>query len=208
VKNSLLLFCFSFLAGFLCILSSSVASASPITFSATNGSLSASATFDVSGTGLVVTLTNTSTSDVLAPADILAAVFFTLADDLTLYPESAILGQGSTVLFSYPDGSGNVGGEWAYKNGLTGAPLGANQGIAAAGFGLFGPGDRFSDTNLAGPPSGSVGGLDYGITSAGDDPTTGNSPVTGGNALIQEQVIFTFNGIPSDFNSSSGVSNV
>lgn len=52
------------------------ASATPVTFNASSGLLSASATFDIVGGNLSVTLTNTSTNDVLAPSDVLTALFF------------------------------------------------------------------------------------------------------------------------------------
>jgi hypothetical protein len=41
--------------------------------------------------------------------------------------------------------------------------------------------------------------MQYGITSAGDNPTTGNSAVTGDNALIKSGVVFTFSGLPAGF---------
>ena len=175
-------------------------------FNFADGTHSALATFEQSGTNLFVTLTNTSPEDVLNPTDILTAVFFTLAGDPTLTPVSAILGTGSTVLFSTPCLVGGtpspclgpgVGGEWAYKNNLAGAPLGADEGISSSGLGLFGPKDLFPPAvNLQGTLS--PGGLQYGITSAGDDPSTGNSAVTGGNALIKNSVVFTLSGL-SDY---------
>ena len=115
------------------------ARAAPITFTGASGSRSASATFDTSVTNqLLVTLTNTSTADVLVPTDILTAVFFTLASP-TLTPGSAVLAPGSSVLFDSAPVGGNVGGEWAYTDGLA-APNGANEGISSSGFGsLRGP---------------------------------------------------------------------
>ncbi len=136
------------------------------TFSASLGNLSASVTFEQSGSNLFVTLTNTSTADVLIPNDVLTAVFFTLVGDPTLTPISAVLTGGSKVLFPTPClaspsslcSGPDVGGEWAYKNGLAGAPLGADEGISSAGFGLFAPTDRFSSVNLQGNAGGSPGG--------------------------------------------------
>src|SRR5262249_20316583 len=37
-------------------------------------------------------------------------------------------------------------------------------------------------------------GLQYGITSGSDNPSTGNAAVTGSNALIQNSVVFKFSG--------------
>jgi hypothetical protein len=170
-------------------------------FTGSSGNLNASADFEVSGVNLVVTLTNTSLSDVLVPVDVLTAVFFTLPGDPTLTRVSAALGAGSAVFFGGTDPGDVVGGEWAYLDGLVGAPGGADEGIGSAGFGLFGPGDVFPGTNLQGP--GDPDGLQYGLTSAGDNTATGNSPVTGDFALIQNSVVFTLSGLTGGFDTSA-----
>jgi hypothetical protein len=174
----------------------SVAGATPITFTGSSGNRSASATFEQLGTTLQVMLTNTSLADVMQPVDVLTAVFFTLAGAPTLTRTSAVLDPGSLMLFGSTDPGGVVGGEWAYKSSLSGAPLGATAGISSSGLGLFGPPDRFPGSNLQGPAS--PDGLQYGITSAGDNPSTGNTPVTGTNALIQNAVVFTL-GLPDTY---------
>src|SRR5262249_46575615 len=85
----------------------------------------------------------------------------------------------------------DLGGEWAYLSGLN--QYSGNQGISSAGLGIFGPGDRFrTDSNLEGPDS--PDGLQYGITSGSDNPSTGNAAGTGANALIQNSVVFKFSG--------------
>jgi hypothetical protein len=201
VKKKFMLF--FLLVGFLRFTAPSTTSA--YTFGATSGDLSATADFEASGTKLIVTLTNNSTYDALVPTDILTAVFFTIEGIGSLTPESAVLANGSTVFFG-SDGFGNVGGEWAYASGLSGAPGGATQGISSSGLGLFGSGN-FEGSDLQGPPSGAVDGLQYGITSAGDNPATGNTPVTGTNALIKNAVVFTLSGLPADFEYSK-ISNV
>ena len=179
------------------------AEATPITFSGSSGSRSASAEFDIVGGNLQLTLTNTSSSDVMVPTDILTAVFFNISGDPTLSRISAELANGSTVLFppdNYPlgtvNGDGVVGGEWAYKSGLS-APGKGTQGVSSAGFGLFGPSNLFPGTDLQ-PPT-SPDGVQYGITSAGDNPATGNTPVTGTNALIKNSVRFTLGNLPQGF---------
>jgi len=188
------------------------ARADSVTFSGTSGTLSAGVSFTVSGNNLVVTLTNTSAADVLVPANVLTAVFFSISGNPSLTRVSAIVPEGNQVLFApsgqCTTGPCNVGGEWAYARGLSGAPLGANSGISSSGLGVFGPSDIFPPAiNLQGPLS--PGGLQYGITSAGDNPNTGNSAVaytnSGGkhpttspasNALIQNVVVFTLAGLP------------
>lgn len=168
----------------------SIASASTIQFVGSNGTLSASVTFATSGNNLIVTLTNTSNMDVMAPGDVLTGVFFDLSGTGALTRTTALLAPGSTV-----NGNGgatgannSVGGEWAYASGLSGgAPAG--QGISSSGLGLFGPGDVFPGSgNLQGPAD--PDGVQYGITSAGDNPATGNGGISG-NGLIQNSVVFT-----------------
>jgi hypothetical protein len=171
------------------------------------GSLSASAQFDTVGSNLVVTLTNTSTADVMVPGDVLTAVFFDITGSaLNLGRVSAVIGPTTTVLFGGTDPGGVVGGEWAYGDGLVGTPGNAAYGISSSGLNYFGSAQLFPGSNLQGPVS--PDGLQYGITSAGDNPATGNSAVTGANALIQNQVIFTLSGLPAGFDPSTRITNV
>jgi len=163
-------------------LTTAASSAQAVTFSGSSGSLQASADFTIVSGNLQVVLKNTSTADVLIPADVLTAVFFDI-NGVSLTPVSASLG-GSTVFFGP---GGNVGGEWAYASGLSGAPGGAQKGISSSGLGLFG-GANFGGANLQGPAG--VDGLQYGITSAGDNTASGNAAVTGNFALIQSVVTF------------------
>lgn len=177
-----------------------------VLYAGSSGSLAASAEFATSGSNLIVTLTNTSGADVLVPADILTGVYFNLSGNPSLSRISAVLNTGSSVLFGTTDPGNVVGGEWAYKTSLVGAPGDAKQGISSAGLGLFGKFDRFPGTNLQGPDG--PGGLQYGITSAGDDSTTGNTPVIGDNALIRNSVVFTLSGIDNAFDPVEDISNV
>jgi hypothetical protein len=182
--------------------------ATQITFSAAQNNLAASVTFDTMGSNLVVTLENTSAADVLAPADVLTAVFFDVAGGtLTLDPTtgSAVLAPGSSVAFGASDPGGVVGGEWAYASGLSGAPHGAAYGISSSGFNLFGAAN-FPGSNLQGPVA--VDGIQYGLTSLGDNLASGNAAVTGSNALIQNAVTFTIPGLPAGFDPSTVISNV
>ncbi len=193
-----------------------------MTFDASSGSRSASVTFELSDSGLLVSLANTSGSDALNPSDVLTAVFFSIAGNPVLTPSSATLASGSTVLFapsssvsgSLSPAGPDVGGEWAYATGLAGAPGGATRGIGSAGFGTSGVTEDFfaawnrfrTDSNLQGPDG--LNGLEYGITSAGDNPATGNAAVTGRNALIQNSVVLAFGAVPPGFvlNDISNVS--
>lgn len=197
--------CALFVVGLLVLPESGLAGT--INFSASQGGRAASASFEAVGGDLVVTLTNTSTDDALVPVDILTGVFFDIATPgPTLTPVTAVLAPGSSVLFGGTDPGNVVGGEWGYNEGLSGAPGGAAYGISSSGLGLFGPPDLFPGSNLQGPSS--PDGLQYGITSAGDDPLTGNTPVTGTNALIKNSVVFTLSGLPMGFDPMVSISNI
>jgi MYXO-CTERM domain-containing protein len=165
---------------------------------------SAMAEFSVNGSGeLVVTLTNTSLNDVLVPSEVLTALLFDISGaGLPLTRESAVLGAGSTVFYDV-DGQpagGVVGGEWAYRGGLIGAPGDRGYGISSTGIDLFGPGDIFPGPDLSPPIN--PNGLNYGILSAGDDPATGNGGVMGSGGLIRNSVVFTLGGAGVDFDLS------
>lgn len=194
------------LLGIAALSLSLVGQAQAITFSGALGDLSASADFTIQGGNLQIILTNTSSADVLIPADVLTGVFFTVPGAAGFTRESAVLTAGSLVHFD-PDGQpagGVVGGEWVYDTDLVGAPHGANSGISSAGLGVFG-GNRFPGNNLAGAVG--VNGLQYGILSDGDDETTGNAAVTGGHALIQNSVTFLLGNLGENF-SLANISNV
>jgi hypothetical protein len=166
--------------------------------SASDGVLSAEADFTVSGSNLTIKLTNTSTYDVLVPSNVLTAIFFDLTGVGPLTPVSALLSGGSAVFYD-PQGQptgGNVGGEWAYNEGLAGLPYGAAQGISSTGLGIFGQ-PNFNGPNLSGPIA--LNGLNYGILSAGDNAITGNGGITGSEGLIKNEVTFTLGGLPSGF---------
>lgn len=184
------------------------AQAAPITITASSGTREASASFDINSDGnLVVVLTNASTADALVPVDILTAVFFDIEGVGALTPLSALLVGSSTVLFDSAPAGGAVGGEWAYASGLSGAPLGATEGISSSGFGLFGPANLFPGVDLDSPVS--PNGLNYGITTMGDNPATGNDKVTGSEPLIQNSVMFILSGqYLSRIDLSSAVKNV
>ncbi len=178
---------------------SASAFAGTIMYTGHSGDLAAEAVFEVQGTNLVVKLTNTSMDDVMVPADVLTAVFFSGVPS-GLMPLSAVLSPGSSVVYGGTDPGGSVGGEWGFACGL-GASAPGPCGISSSGLGLFGPGNLFPGNNLQGPTN--PDGLQYGITSKGDNATTGNSPVTGDNALIKNSVIFTLSGLPEGFNASN-----
>lgn len=173
-------------------------------FNMSSGSRAANVTIAASGSNLVVTVTNTAMADALVPTDVLTAVFFNVSGSaLSLSPLSAVLNSGSSIVGKAgavpamaTEAGGSVAGEWAYKAGISG-PGSSAYGISSTGIGIFGPGDRFSTaTNLQGPTS--PAGLQYGITTAGDNPATGNGDYNS-NALVKNSVVFTLSGLPTGF---------
>jgi len=180
----------------LAAVSSAVAgyASADVIWSGSSGQLAASAEFSVVGNVLTVRLSNTSSHDVLVPGDVLTGVFFGVNGARpALTPVSAVAPAGHVVLFGTTDPGGVVSGEWAYVTGHSSSPGGLHYGISSSGLGIFGPSNLFpGGTNLQGPSS--PNGLEYGITSAGDNPATGNTPVTGTQALIKNAVVFTFSG--------------
>jgi hypothetical protein len=175
-----------------------------VTFTATGPgnapgkTLNASATFVISNLDLIVYLSNTGTFDPSVPADILTAVFFNIDGNPALTPLSAQLGPDSSVIaHPLPTGfDGNVGGEWAYQNNLTKAPLDANEGISSVSFKWFKANDLFPGPNLQGPKA--PGGVQFGVTTI-DDLYGNNKGGLKNQGLIQAEVIFTLADLPEGF---------
>jgi hypothetical protein len=186
---------YGFAVGLAIALTPVSAMGGPITYNFSSGTLAASAVFSRSGSDLIVTLSNTSAADATVPTDILTGIFFEVTGDPLLTRTSALMPLGSSVLVG---GTGVdvtpadrvVGGEWAYLNALNQVPS-TNEGISSSGLGIFGPGDVFPGANLQGPAE--PAGIQYGITSAGDNLTTGNGGLSGEN-LIKNSVVFTLSG--------------
>jgi hypothetical protein len=178
----------------------SVARADYLTLNGSNASgLSASVTFANVGDTLIVVLTNTSSMDVMNPSQVLTGVWFNAPGEL--FPIMALVNLGSDINNDWDIPF--VGGEWAYRGDLA-MSFGADSGISAVGLGIFGAGDRFAGPDLDPPLS--PGGINYGITSAGDNPHTGNGGVAS-TPLIQNSVIFVLSGWCSDW-SLSDISSV
>lgn len=178
------------LVGCAIMMAAAPAQAAPIVFEGSGGTKAARVTFENVGGSLVVRLKNTSMSDVTVPSDLLTAVFFNVNGNPSLTRTSAVLGSGSTVVNDTQPAGGVVGGEWAYRKSLN-VYGGANTGLSSTGLSLFGSGDRFPGANLDGPNS--PDGMQYGITSAGDNPATANGGLAG-TPLIDNEVVFTLGG--------------
>jgi hypothetical protein len=129
----------------------------------------------------------------------LTGIFFDVAGDPALTPLSAIVPGGNFVLVGstgvdVTPSNRVVGGEWAYLNGLNQIPA-RNSGISSSGLGIFGPNDLFPGPNLQGPAS--PGGLEFGVTSAGDNLSTGNGGLSGQD-LIKHSIVFMLGGFSGE----------
>ena len=182
------------------------ATAAAITIPFTSGDRSALVTLETSGSNLIIALQNTATIDALHPTDAVTGFLFDIVGNPTLTPVSALLPMGSAAYVTNSGiplfvVDGDVGGEWGYSSMLSGAPGGALQGIAAAGFGDFG-GGNFNGPNLWGPRlnrpgPGPVAGPQAGIMSNYDDPFTYKPGHP--TEYVSDTVIFTLSGLPSGF---------
>ena len=160
--------------------------------------LQASATFVVSNLELVVTLSNDATFDPNDAPDILTGVFFAIEGDPALTPVSAMVGPGSLMIDHRPLSgfTGDVGSEWAYRNSLTGAPLGANEGVSSTDLKWFGKKNLFPGRNI--PGAGSLNGVAFGLTTLFDSPGNDRSNIKN-QSLIENSAVFTFSGLSEGF---------
>lgn len=184
-------------------------------FTFSDATHSARATFAQDGTTLSVTLENLSTFDILSSDDVLTGIFFDLAgvDDGTLTPLRALLGDASSV-WSPKKGDGTdkndeIGGEYAFRDDLTGAFSDTSMVIGAVDMGqLLLKSDRFPGKNLFGRKGGELDGIEYGLISAFDDPLTGDASVTGNTPFVSNSVVFELAGLSLDFVLDGAISNV
>ncbi len=151
--------------------------------------LQAAASFWVSGSQLMVNLANTSSNDVLSPNDILQAVYWDMASNISLSLTSAIVDQkcsfiGSSAYNCVANaiatvGNGNNGSQLAnYKyNGKTTASPTGMRGIGSAGLNNFG----------------GTGGGDWGILSAGDNLATYNGGMVSNSPYAKNSATFSLN---------------
>lgn len=174
-------------------------------FMFSQGTRAAQADFDIVGGNLQVTLSNTSAFDTLVPVDVLTALYFDIQGNPSLSADSARVGAGSSII--YDRATSDVGGEWAYRQGIRSRTLpdGQSYGISSTGMGVFGRWDIIGGRNLAGPVS--PGGVQYGLASAGDDPSTGNGGIRNSRGLIKNSAVFTLSSLPPAFSLDS-ISNV
>jgi len=187
---------------------SSAAQATPVTFTASGTSssgqpVSASVTFSVSGSNLIVVLTNTSTKDTAYQnPDLLEGVFFSIkGTPLTLTPVSASLTSGSSFVGT---ATHSLGSEWDYRFSSTGFSNGSfsttdKYGIGAAGFSGI-----YSKGNFASPGQ-NVGGLDYGLVGNDWNAATATTGTKNQEPFVKNSITFVFSGVPAGFNPLTSI---
>lgn len=174
-------------------------------------SLAAQVDFAVSGSNLVITLTNTSTqtytTSQAVPTDLLTGLFFDLSGDPALTHSSAIpsaivnpASPAPSALKVEMVGKSVVGtlGGWQFKessSGLSGVTQ--HYGLGTAGFSIF---------NGNAVNQGPGNGFNYGIINSAYSHGQGNHPVDG-TPLVQNNITFTLGGLPGGF-ALSDISNV
>ncbi len=170
-------------------------------FTGSSGGQSASVTFSLIGNNtLSVFLQNTNMTTMTSqPSEVLTAVLFDLAGNITLTPNQAsaakIVYNGDTVT--------PVGANWQYLNfgGSGGYANGAKQGISTTGLSMFGPTGNFS----CGSACVAVDGMGYGIATSNYTAKGGNGGL-GKKAMLVGSAQFTLF-VPTDFTLSK-ISNV
>ena len=179
------------------------ASALPLVFNGTSGSMAATASFQIVGGQLQLTLSNSGTGDVLGPNDVLTGLFFSINGSPALTALSAVTNGATHLGTGLVSGAGaNVGSEWAYAGGLS--QYGANMGISSTGVGLAGGGNLFSGSSSLVPPS--LGGIAYGLATGPDNLSTGTG-VVAHSALTQNAVTFLLGNLGAGFDLSN-ISNI
>jgi len=208
-----------FAALILVLGSAMVADAGTLTITATDGDTrTAEVKFEVSGTNLVITLTNTSdytfaSDGELTPSEILGGVLFDITGtNPTLTPVSALLPAGSSIVQGSNCNVGadcsatqtNVGGEFGYDTALDGGAAGTwEYGIGANGQ-IGGNGD-FNGLNLDDPDA--LNGMNFGLVPSAFVATNGNGGADD-EPFVNNSVVFTLSGLPDGFDPEASIRNV
>lgn len=172
--------------------------------------LNASALFDITGTALTITLTNTgdtSGSGQDVPGNALTGVLFNLPDAFTLAPVSATIAAGALVqpaqcsIGPCDATTTDVGGEFRYGTSAADGPFpdSADRGVASAGY--IGGAANFGGPNLDNPAT--VDGPNFSIIGPG--PFNPNGGLL--EPLIQGQVVLALT-ISGGTLTTSDISNV
>ena len=168
--------------------------------------LTATAKFEVVGTDLQITLTNTDTKvyqdNKRNRDDVLTALFFDIYDgdlSLTFGPSGALVAAGSSIIngpaatnVTAPP-SGTKEGGWAYEEGVM-AGVSQTHGLGTVGFSIFSA-DDVMDKSL---PSSQRNIADYSLISS-SYVSTENLKNNIDTPLVMSSLVFTLGGVPVDF---------
>lgn len=148
--------------------------------------LSATVDMTLSGSQLVITVVNTSTTPPVGANGLLTGLAFALPNGCDIVSGTVLVAGGSTVIGninSIPGGN-NVSGEWGFSNARSGhfndANLAVNTQVSTMSADA---GTLFSNTPIDGPAG--LTGPDYGVLATGGDP--------GGLAAIRNSIVITLN---------------
>jgi hypothetical protein len=187
-----------------------------VLFTASGGGLSASASFQISGSSgnrqLTILLTNTDSATganaPLVASQVLTGLFFNLGTS-TFTPVSATLVNGGEIIQTAQcdvncSGKTNVGGEFSYASGGGSWLPGTTQGIASSGYlNANTSSGNFNGTNYDNPAA--LDGINFGIVPDGWTPYQGNGGLDG-VALVDGTVKFVLK-IPNGL-AESDIKNV
>lgn len=189
------------------------AEATPITFTASGMSaqptaISASATFQVSGSDLVIILSNTSTGNPgYHNPDLLEGLFFSSSTNLLLSPVSATLTPGSSLVDGSIPAGETLGDQWQFRHSGAGFSNGTISTSDAYAIGAAGFTGIFSSGNF-GSNSQNVGGLGYGIVGTDWNAATASHGTLNLGPFEDNSVTFTLSGLPAGFDPYTAISSV
>lgn len=148
--------------------------------------LSATVDMKLSGSQLVITVVNTSTTPPVGANGLLSGLAFALPNGCNIVSGTVLVAGGSTVvgnINSIPGGN-NVSGEWGYNNARSGHFNDANLAVDTQVSTMTADaGTPFSVTPIDSPTD--LSGPDYGVLATGGDP--------GGLAGVRNSIVITLN---------------
>ena len=176
------------------------ASASSVLFSGSSGNLAASANFDLSGTTLTVTLTNTTLTPISQNADLLFSVFWHSDSAIGGTLSSTNLGAGASKY--WPNGSASAitdldEGGFGYAKSIPtnggGGLTNQQYGVSAVGLGVTYDGGLVGLNGATPVPN--IDGGDGGLAGVnGGSASNGNKPA------IMGSLVYTITGVSDAFN--------
>lgn len=179
----------------MAIIAGLASKAEAVTFTITDGDLSATAEFTVSGSQLFITLSNTSSGTSEVPVEVLGGVLFDIGTSVYLSPVSATVSGGSTIVQADQcdpgpcEGVTNVGGEFGIDGNLSGPGTDTwDWGIGANGQ-IGGTGD-FGGADLDDPAA--LNGMNFGLVPTGFVAGDGNNAMDS-EPFISNSVSFILN---------------